>query len=76
MLFLFIYFQHYYYYYSDHPKHRLADALYVECYRAARERGAKVMLLNCTPALCPYYEKLGFVRYVVSLFPLSLCVRP
>ena len=26
-------------------------------------RGAKILLLNCTPALCPMYERIGFVRY-------------
>ena len=25
-------------------------------------RGAKILLLNCTPALCPMYERIGFVR--------------
>ena len=41
----------------------LADALYAASYAAAREQGAKIMLLNCTPALSPYYERFGFVRY-------------
>jgi hypothetical protein len=41
----------------------LADALYAACFAAVRERGAKILLLNCTPALSPYYERFGFVRY-------------
>ena len=41
----------------------LADALYASAFAAVRERGAKIMLLNCTPALSPYYERFGFVRY-------------
>lgn len=41
----------------------LADALYASAFAAARARGARIMLLNCTPALSPYYERFGFVRY-------------
>jgi hypothetical protein len=41
----------------------LADALYAKAFAAVRARGAKILLLNCTPALSPYYERFGFVRY-------------
>ena len=41
----------------------LACALYAACFAAVRRRGAKILLLNCTPALAPYYERFGFVRY-------------
>jgi hypothetical protein len=41
----------------------LADALYASAFAAVRARGAKILLLNCTPALSPYYERFGFVRY-------------
>ena len=41
----------------------LADALYANAFAAVRARGAKILLLNCTPALSPYYERFGFVRY-------------
>lgn len=40
-----------------------ANHLYVAAATAARQAGARFLLLNCTPALAPLYESRGFVRY-------------
>ena len=44
-------------------KYGFADRLYEAAAQAARESGARFLLLNCTPALAPLYEARGFVRY-------------